>query len=530
MSCLMQPNASEALDSRNRSRDVTPSSCICSRCVDGCRGNCEVFQASFRGRELLYPGPYGEVTAGAEKDYPVDFSHLNIQGYALGAKGLTGDLQPTPDDCLFPNVSTEVEYGTGSKVKMTLPVFTGALGSTHVAAVNWDGFAVGAAIAGITLVCGENVCGVDPQLELDSAGKVKSSPEMKRRVEAWRRCHADYGDMVVQLNVEDTRLGVAEYCVRELGVETIELKWGQGAKCIGGEIKVSSIERARQLQSRGYLVTPDPSLPHVEKAFKAEEITAFERHSRLGFIDAESFAAEVQRLRGLGAKRVTLKTGAYGARELAMALKWSAQAGIDLVTIDGAPGGTGMSPWRMMNEWGVPTFYLEALAYQFCEKLAQQGARVPDIAIAGGLSAEDHIFKVLAMGAPYVKAVCMGRALMIPGFVGKNIGKWLEEGNLPKTVSAHGDTVEQIFYCYDELKDKYGEEVDRMPLGAVAVYTFIQKLKTGLQQIMAGSRNFSVSVISRADLIALTREAADISGIPYVMEAGLDEAEKILSA
>ena len=45
----------------------------------------DLFKATFRGRELLYPEPYGEVTAGADKDYPVDYSHLNIMGYALGA-------------------------------------------------------------------------------------------------------------------------------------------------------------------------------------------------------------------------------------------------------------------------------------------------------------------------------------------------------------------------------------------------------------------------------------------------------------
>ena len=39
-------------------------------------------------------------------------------------------------------------------------------------------------------------------------------------------------------NVEDTRLGVAEYVRKKHNLETIELKWGQGAKCIGGEIKV----------------------------------------------------------------------------------------------------------------------------------------------------------------------------------------------------------------------------------------------------------------------------------------------------
>jgi len=527
---LMRPNGSEALDCRNRSRDVTPSSGICSRCIDGCRGNCEIFQASFRGRELLYPGPFGDITAGAEKDYPVDYSHLNIQGYALGAQGLTNGLEATPDDCIFPNVSTEVSYGRTNSVKMTVPVFTGALGSTDIAAKNWDSVAVGAAISGITLICGENVCGVDPELKLDKNRKVKESPEMRRRVEAWRKWHNGYGDLVVQMNVEDTRLGVAEYCVRELGVGTIELKWGQGAKCIGGEIKVDSIERALQLQKRGYLVTPDPSLPHVKQAFKDGEMTAFERHSRLGFVDAEGFLAEVERLRDMGAQRVTLKTGAYGARELAMALRWSAEAGIDLVTVDGAPGGTGMSPWRMMNEWGIPTFYLQALTHSFCEKLARRGVEVPDIAIAGGLSTEDHIFKVLAMGAPYVKAVCMGRALMIPGFVGKNIGKWIAAGDLPKTVSDHGQTVEQIFYCYDELKDTLGDAVKEIPLGAIGVYTFVQKLRTGLQQLMAGSRNFSVSTISRSDLIALTREAADVSGIPYVMEAGVEEADDILQS
>jgi len=63
------------------------------------------------------------------------------------------------------------------------------------------------------------------------------------------------------MNVEDTRFGVAEYVIEKLGVETIELKWGQRAKCIGGEVKVNTLERALELQRRGYLVTPDPSLP-----------------------------------------------------------------------------------------------------------------------------------------------------------------------------------------------------------------------------------------------------------------------------
>jgi glutamate synthase domain-containing protein 2 len=385
---LGKPNANEALQTTNRSRSVAPQSGLCTRCIDGCRGNCDTFVATFRGRELLYPGPFGDITAGTDKDYPVDYSHLNIQGYALGARGVKAD----PDHATFPSVSTETSFGGANPVKMKIPIFTGALGSTEIARANWEHFAIGAAISGISMVCGENVCGIDPKLELDKNGKVKKAPDMDRRVDLYRRYHDGYGDILVQMNVEDTGFGVAEYCIEKLGVETIELKWGQGAKCIGGEIKVNTIERALELKKRGYIVTPDPQDPANQAAFKEGAIKQFERHSRLGFIDHESFLSEVDRLRALGAKRVTLKTGAYPMRELAMAIKWSSEAKIDLLTIDGAPGGTGMSPWRMMCEWGVPAIYLHSMAYNLCRRLAENGESPPDIAFAGGFSSEDHIF------------------------------------------------------------------------------------------------------------------------------------------
>ncbi len=79
------------------------------------------------------------------------------------------------------------------------------------------------------------------------------------------------------------------------------------------------------------------------------------------------------------------------------------------------------------------------------------------------------------------------------------------------------------------MKSKYGKEIENIPLGAVGVYTFCQKIKIGLQQFMAGCRNFRLSGISRKDIMALTEEAAKISGIPYVMDAYREEADKILA-
>jgi len=428
-------------------------------------------------------------------------------------------------------VNTEAEYGWDKKVQLTLPIFTGAMGSTEIARKNWEHFAIGAALSGITIVCGENVCGIDPELELDKNRKVTKSPDMDRRIQIYQRYHQGHGEILVQLNVEDTRLGVAEYVNNKHGLDTIELKWGQGAKCIGGEIKVNSIERALELQRRGYIVTPDPSNNTIQAAFKDGALREFERHSRMGFVSEEGFLGEVQRLREIGFKRITLKTGAYSLRELAMAIKGGSKAKIDLLTIDGSGGGTGMSPWRMMEEWGIPSIYLHSAAYEFCQKLADRDERVPDIAFAGGFSSEDGIFKGLALGAPYVKAICMGRALMIPGMVGKNISKWLKEDKLPKTVSRFGSTVEEIFVNYETVKELVGtDEIKNIPLGAIGLCSYGDKIRVGLQQLMAGTRNFSLSSISRKDLMSLTEECAKVTGIPYLMEAYKEEAEAILNS
>ena len=517
------PNASAATGTRNRVQDMAPQSGICSVCLDGCAGSCEVGKSAYRGREVIYPMPFGKITAGGTKKYPVDYTHLNIQGTCVGAVGVAADS----DKAIFPAVSTEVEVGNKHKVKLSLPVFTGALGSTDIAKDNWEGLAIGAAISGIMVVIGENVVGMDPKAEIKN-GAVISSPELERRVKCFQEWYNGAGEIILQQNVEDTRLRSAEYAIEKLGVNCIELKWGQGAKNIGGEVKLKTMERADELKKRGYIVLPDPESKAVRKAFQEEEFKEFERHSRLGMVEQEGFVKAVKHYRSAGAKFVSLKTGAYRVSDLARAIRYASDAEIDLLTIDGAGGGTGMSPWRMMNEWGIPTIYLQSLAYKFASQLKAKGKYVPDMAIAGGFSLEDHVFKALALGAPFFKAVCMGRALMIPAFVGKNIKKWIEEDKLPVDIKKYGDVPERIFITTETLKSRYGKDFARIPWGAVAMYTFSDRLKLGLQQFMAGTRKFSLKYLDRNDVVALTREAADVTGIPYVMESDMKEAERIL--
>jgi glutamate synthase domain-containing protein 2 len=496
---------------------------LCVTCVDGCPGYCEVGRSALRGREIIYPQPFGKVVAGAEKDYPVDFSHFNIQGSCVGAVGIEAD----PDKAVFAAVDLSTEIGAeGRKIKMKVPFFTGALGSTEIARVNWEGAAIAVAICGAVLVCGENVCGMDPAADFRK-GKVTRSPELERRVKIYKDWYNGYGALLVQANVEDTRLGVPEYAVEKLGVEGIEIKWGQGAKDIGGEVKLPTLERAQQLKSRGYIVHPDPDNPYVKEAHKLGGITEFERHSRLGMVDEETFLKEVERFRKIGAKYVTLKTGAYKASDLARAVKFGSEAKIDLLTVDGAGGGTGMSPWRMMNEWGIPTVYIESLLYKFLKRLDKKKEFTPSCAIAGGIALEDHVFKAIALGAPYIDAVCMGRSTLTAAMVGKTQGQLMEEA-FGKGSQGYQEALLRTFVGAEQLKEKLGDDFAKVPPSAIGIYTYYDRLATGLRQLMAGARKFALKYLDRNDLMALTREAAEVSGISYVMEADMEEAEKIL--
>ena len=47
---------------------------------------------------------------------------------------------------------------------------------------------------------------------------------------------------------------------------------------------------------------------------------------------------------------------------------------------------------------------------------------------------------------------------------------------------------------------------------------------------MAGTRNFSLSSISRRDIMSLTEECAKVTGIPYLMDAYREEAIAILNS
>ncbi|PIF02913.1 MAG: FMN-binding glutamate synthase family protein [Desulfococcus sp.] len=543
---IQWPKNNDALGTVNRGNPC--ESGLCTLCSSDCKGKCETWMSSLRGRKMLYPRKFGKITSGSGNATALGLGYhsLRIQGYAYGSTGLSAGMTKNADDCVFPNVNTEAVFGNEIKVKSRMPIMTGALGSTFIAAKYWRAFATGAAICGFPIVIGENVVGVDKESVMEG-GKIIKAPELDRRIEIFKRYSDGHGSIFVQLNVEDTRNGVAEYVINKYGDDVIiELKWGQGAKVIGGEIQVKSLDYAVFLKERGYVVDPDPMDPAVQAAFERRAITSFARHSRLGATELdtadevrESFMESISYLRSIGFRRISLKTGSYGMEALAMAIRYSADAKLDLLTIDGSGGGTGMSPWNMMENWGVPSLVLHSKAHDFCKILDERGIKAPDISFAGGFAREDHIFKALALGAPYTKMVCMGRAPMIPGYLGSNIegvfhperrsevnGNWDE---LPPTVKSFGKYPEEIFSAWEEVKKKVGDaEMKNIPFGAVAMAGYYDKLSCGLQQLMAGVRKFKLSEITRSELFSANRETENETGIPFLTEAQKESAEAIL--
>jgi glutamate synthase domain-containing protein 2 len=525
---LSRVNSSAATLTKNRTEgSVTPGSGMCVTCVDGCVGMCEIGKSAFRGHEVIYPQPFGVITTASEKVYPVDYSHFSIMGTAVGAHGIEADS----DKAIFPNVNLEVHFGRDNGIKFRYPWIIPGIGSTNIAKNNWEGLAIGSALSGTGLTIGENVVGMDPEARFKN-GEIIATVDLKRRVKLYTDHQIDgYGAIIVQANVEDTRLGVQEYAIRELGVEIVEMKWGQGAKNIGGEVKITDLKKAQLLYERGYVVLPNPTDPDVIKSFEKGSFKEFERHSRVGMVEEEAFALRVEQLRKAGAKYVFLKTGAYRPADLARAVKFSSKYGIDLLTVDGAGGGTGMSPWRMMNEWGMPPVELHSLLYQFIKRMAEKGEHVPAVAPAGGFTFEDQIFKALALGAPFFKLIGMARSPIAAAMVGKTIGKTIDQQELPVYVERFGKTKDEIFVTAPELRKKLGDkEFEKLPTGAIGLYTYYERLAQGLRQLMCGSRKFDLSRIARDDIAALTHDSADISGISYITDVDKEEAQEILDA
>ncbi|MHA2035170.1 MAG: FMN-binding glutamate synthase family protein [Promethearchaeota archaeon] len=482
------------IGSRTRVEDSCESG-LCPICIADCPVFCEVSKSALRGREVLYPRRefFGNSTAGSPKDFGFSYSDFQIQFECRGAQG----VEAHEDKVIFPNVDISTKWGN---IDQKHPFVIAGLGSTYVAKRNWDGLAIGAALAGVSITVGENVVGMDPEAKFANHAaypQVIDTVDMKNRVETFRKFwDGKHGDIIVQKNVEDTRLGVFDYVTSSLDITSLEIKFGQGAKAIGGEVRLESLERAQLLQERGYLVFPDPSDPFVIEEWKAGLIPDFERHSRVGLSSTEDVLEEIDQIRSSGAKNIFIKTGAYRPAATAWIIRMGIEGKVDGMTFDGAGGGTGMMI-----------------------KKKNPNVTIPSIAIAGGIANETQMFKALAMGAPYINCIAMARAPITAAMKGKYIGDVIDKKQgtpamlknlgFPKGKDPKSLTLNEAFVEYDSLKRVFNGR--HIPPSAVGVYTyFASKLGIGIKQLLAGVRKFKLDLLCRDDIAYISQRAKEV--------------------
>jgi len=482
---------------------VADISGMCAVCTADCVGPCEIGLSAVRGSEAILTFSADKNQFASEKRYPLDFSHFNINGRVFGAIGLPAD----PNQASFPNADISSAFGIAHSVDIKAPFILPAM-----AKLAWKEYFTGAALFGVPVVIGEDVIAKDPGLVVDGY-KVVKAPLIAEMVSAFRRYQRGFGDIVLQANFDDEYHGVLEYAIEQLGVKSVELKFGQAAKGIQGMGRVPKIEDALRFKALGYIVVPDPTAPSVAEAYAKGIGPVFEKIGKLPMWSPETLLQRVAELRRLGAERICFKTGPFDPRDIARILGIASEAGVDLVTLDGAGGGTGHSPAKMMNEWGMPTVTLEAVVYRILSGLEKARKPLPPIAIAGGFATEDQVYKGLALGAPYVRLIAIGRAAMAAASVGRQVGEALRNGSVPKEYARFGSRVDEIFADFRVLKAEYGDETLNIPTGALGLYSYLNRVSVGLKQFMALNRKFALRHIEREDIVPLTEIAAKTTGL-----------------
>ncbi|MGK0467699.1 glutamate synthase-related protein [Clostridium sp.] len=490
-------------DTKNRSNKLSSQSGMCSLCTEECTTTCELGLAAVLGMRTVYATTTGTNQVGSEKDYPLDYSNFNINGLVFGAEG----VNPTYEEVNISNVNLEQEFGKLNKVKLAIPVILPAL-----IKLNWEDYFAGAAMAGVCCVIGEDARNKDSELKIEN-GKITNFPWLKEILESFNKYYRGYGQIIVQCNVEDNMLGLPEYAIKEQGAEAIEIKFGQGAKGTQPIVRLNNMEDAIKKQETGNLVHPDPSDKEVIKAYREGICPNFYVHARLPLWTEEYLVPRVAELRKMGAKNIYFKMAGYDPIDLEKSIRLGSKAGVDMITFDGAGGGSGYSPCKMINEWAYPTVIMEEAIFTIVKKLKKEGVWIPAITITGGFASEDQGFKALSYGDGNITAIGICRAAMAAAMSSKKIGEMINKGNVPKIFSKYGSTVEEIFGDLADLRALYGKEANNFSPGAIGVYSYLNKIAFGVKHFAALNRKFDISYLDRTDLIPLTRDAKDLDSV-----------------
>jgi hypothetical protein len=366
----------------------------------------------------------------------------------------------------------ETVFGAGKGVSCKLPFKIGASGPVPAPKESWPGLAAGAAIAGVPLWIGENVCGFDLNTKFEK-GKVVSAPELEWRVKWYCNWQLQgYGDLVLQVNPQELLLGVPEYALKHLGAHSFDFRWGNENKKLG--FAVRELSAARELRTRGYGMAPDPNDPKtIERIGKGQDCE-FQVHANSSAVPYDALMRKISELRKLGARRMSITIPSERATDLARGVKFASEARLDLLTI------------AVADFQALP---ISEIIYSSLQRLQKRGDFVPDVGLEAEITSADALIRAFAMASPFVKLVSL---------IGEPLERALQTDQYPGERNSYPE----------ELRGMLGDGVKKLPAGALGVYGYLVDLADQLRDRLNKAHKSSVNQIERSDLLLMAENGA----------------------
>jgi len=229
---------------------------------------------------------------------------------------------------------------------------------------------------------------------------------------------------------------------------------------------------------------PDHVGPRMREVFGLAQGEALQVSTRLRGVDAPAdFVRLVFDLKSRHEVPVGVKVGAGDYLEQDLDL--FVEAGVDFVVLDGAEGGTHGSPTALSDDVGIPTMHAIARADRH---LRRRGARAGLSLIATGqLTTPGRLLKALALGADAV-------------YIGTTA-----------SLAILTDQVERIPILHPGRR-AWTWQLD-VDAAAGHLATYLESCMGEIRDVVRTLGKTSVAEVGREDLVALTRDAAEIAGV-----------------
>jgi glutamate synthase domain-containing protein 2/formylmethanofuran dehydrogenase subunit C len=190
---------------------------------------------------------------------------------------------------------------------------------------------------------------------------------------------------------------------------------------------------------------------------------------------------------------VSVKLGAGRVRD---DIKIAVKDGFDFIELDGMQGSTGAGSSEVIDFVGIPTL---AAIIEAEEALAEIGRRQDiQIVLMGGIRDGVDAVKALCLGAD---AVAFGTSVIIAG------------GCIACMQCHVGQCVTGIATQDPEHENRYHPEVE-----AKNIHRFFESVRWQIAALTKALGYDDVRSLGRGDLVALTPEAARVTGLPYAPE------------